>query len=86
MTVFLEGALSLPLVPQVGDPLADASDTVSVLVATTPAGASGNKGSGKSAYSIIFALVFGGVSWWLELGVHARGPEAIKGDAACRPC
>lgn len=80
MTVFPEGALSLPLAPQVGDPLADASDTVSVLVATTPAGASGNKASGKSAYSIIFALVFGGVSW-LELGVHARGPEAIKGDA-----
>lgn len=73
-------APSRAAVPHVGDRLAEANDTVSALEAVS-ASASGNTGSGKSAYSIMFAYVIVGVPW-LELGVHARGTEEIVADTA----
>lgn len=61
MTAVLDVALSRPTVPHVNDCPADASDTLSAFEAVS-ARASGNTGSGKSAYSIILVSVFiGGV-------------------------
>ncbi len=79
----LEAALSRPMVTHVGDRLADVSDAMSALE-TVSGTASGNTGSGKSAYSIILAfLVVGGPR--LKFGVHARGTESIVADTG-GPC
>ncbi|KAJ3488012.1 hypothetical protein NLG97_g6284 [Lecanicillium saksenae] len=80
MTAFLDAARSRPIVAHVGDRLADENDTSSALEAVS-AIASGKTGSGKSEYSIIIALIVGGVLH-IDPGVHARGTEDITGDTA----